>query len=93
MPRPTVGRTVHYQRTGQTLCALVTRVEQKKIPLRTDAPKEVLDAWLSDENNYDVWLAVYVHTSTIGDIQFSPHPIPYSAEPADKAWSWPPRTA
>src|SRR3990167_3419654 len=98
--QPTVGRSVHYQRGGQTLHAVITRVEVKE-----GAPSAVLDpaqpagttgieavrAWLAQENNHDVWLAVFLHTSTIGTVEFSPIEIPLCAGPLDKTWSWPPR--
>lgn len=95
--QPSIGCNVHYQRAGRTFCALITRVEKRPMPPEVanasgfDAANAV--TWLSDEKNYEVWLAVFVHTSTIGDIQFSPNPVPYSATPADQAWFWPPRVA
>lgn len=93
--QPTVGRSVHYQRGGQTLHAVITRVEPKPMPAEIAAATgfdEVnATTWRASEDAYEVWLAVFLHTATIGSVEFSPAAIPYCAGPIDKTWSWPPR--
>lgn len=91
--QPSIGRNVHYQRQGQGQClhANITRVERRPgCPSAIDGI-EVVRAWLAQEQNWDVWLAVFLHAATIGSVEFSPAAVPYSDVPADKCWSWPPR--
>lgn len=83
--RPTLGRVVLYTRgDGEEFAARITRVVMKPVSgtHETDGGH--------DENQYEVYLAVDIHTDTRGETWFTPAPIRFDPDGACNTWRWPP---
>jgi hypothetical protein len=78
--KPLIGKIVHYYTDDDAKAAIITRVVSL-----SEKDSSYADNW---EHNHDVYLAVF----HVNGLYFVTNPVPFSRNPENGCWSWPPQT-